>query len=307
MKLPGDDEGGLTLARWLRTRESAPEVIILTAFPTFENASKCMQAGAFSYVEKGTPKSFDLLETACTEASEQWYRRQQRPSPPLIGSAVALLCGDVIPPSSALQFLRETEEREADRLLDEFPKVTSHTVKEHGGYITTWSAKSIVAVFSAVDQAMKTAFAIRRTLSASESPQASSPLQFRASVHWGVVDQRPVSGQVTLQDTVELLGVKALTRAHAGQVVLTQQAREQLGQAVDFQIDTLPPEAQRLPDEGRLTGLEGTLTLYTAQEPLPSWVRFALKTAQESADAGLDLPPDLAEHHDDYAQRKQVL
>lgn len=306
MRLPGDDEGGLTLARWLRTRISAPEVIILTAYPTFENASKCMQAGAFSYVEKGTSKTFDLLEIACAEASVQWYRRQQRTFPPPIEDAVALLSGDLVAPSASPFPHTTVEEHEADRLLNDLPKVAPHAVKAHGGYVTAWSIKGFTAVFPTVEQAVRAAFTMRRTLHGSEVPHASA-LQFRASIHWGTIERQPVHGQATVQDTTELLSVQALTRAHAGQVVLTQQAREMLGQGADFQIDMLPSESQRLPDAQRLTGLEGTLILYTVQEPLPAWVRFALKTAQEIADAGLQLPADLAAQHDDYVQGKPAL
>lgn len=52
MKLGEDWEGGLKAIQEIRALYEPPEIIVLTAYGSKENAIKCMAAGAFSYVEK---------------------------------------------------------------------------------------------------------------------------------------------------------------------------------------------------------------------------------------------------------------
>jgi len=52
MRLGQDWEGGLKAIHALRSLDPAPETIVFTAFGSPENMVKCMEAGAFSYVEK---------------------------------------------------------------------------------------------------------------------------------------------------------------------------------------------------------------------------------------------------------------
>jgi len=52
MWLGEDQEGGLKAIREIRSLGSAPEIIVLTAYGSQQNIIKCMEAGAFSYVEK---------------------------------------------------------------------------------------------------------------------------------------------------------------------------------------------------------------------------------------------------------------
>ena len=52
MKLGEDWEGGLKAIHEIRALYEPPEVVVLTAYGSQENTVKCMEAGAFSYVEK---------------------------------------------------------------------------------------------------------------------------------------------------------------------------------------------------------------------------------------------------------------
>jgi ActR/RegA family two-component response regulator len=52
MWLGDDKEGGLKAIQQIRALDFPPEIIVLTAYPSSENMVKCMEAGAFSYVEK---------------------------------------------------------------------------------------------------------------------------------------------------------------------------------------------------------------------------------------------------------------
>jgi sigma-B regulation protein RsbU (phosphoserine phosphatase) len=73
MWLETDREGGLEAIRRARTCESPPECIVLTAYGSYANIVKCMEAGAFSYVEKSGRAADDttgLLITTIHRAVE---------------------------------------------------------------------------------------------------------------------------------------------------------------------------------------------------------------------------------------------
>ena len=298
MRLPEGKEAGLTLIEELSKRKERPETIILTAYLTFDNVNKCAQAGAFGYIEKGKEDTYALLEQTCIQASKRWYRRHYRIFPSLTKGPVALLCWDVT--HTALHLLDDAEEREAKRIIATFQQAIAPEVETHEGYLTKESDDNFVAVFRTVDNALQTALVIQRNLGEATSASSPPPLQFRASVHWGEMPQQPQERQ-EVERSVMWIGVKALAQATPGQVVLTQQAQAALRAPEGFQLEPLPIDPQQRTDLGE------PIPLYTVHEPLPAWIQFALKAAQEIAEAGLDVPADLAEQHDFYAHGKRML
>ncbi len=73
MWIETEQEGGLDAIRGVRACESPPECIVLTAYGTHANVVKCMEAGAFSYVEKSGRAADDatgLLITTIHRAVE---------------------------------------------------------------------------------------------------------------------------------------------------------------------------------------------------------------------------------------------
>ena len=79
MWIETDREGGLDAIRRIRALESPPECIVLTAYGTQPNIVKCMEAGAFSYVEKSGRIADDttgLLITAINRARETRHLKQ---------------------------------------------------------------------------------------------------------------------------------------------------------------------------------------------------------------------------------------
>ncbi len=79
MWIETDREGGLNAIRRIRALESPPECVVLTAYGTQPNIVKCMEAGAFSYVEKSGRIADDttgLLITAINRALETRHLKQ---------------------------------------------------------------------------------------------------------------------------------------------------------------------------------------------------------------------------------------
>jgi HD-GYP domain-containing protein (c-di-GMP phosphodiesterase class II) len=62
MKLDDDPKGGLKAIQEIRRLEKPPEIIVLTAYGSPENTVECMEAGAFSYVDKSEGAKL-LIET----------------------------------------------------------------------------------------------------------------------------------------------------------------------------------------------------------------------------------------------------
>jgi DNA-binding NarL/FixJ family response regulator len=81
MQLQGDRKGGLRLAEELSRRPDRPEIIFLTGHPQIEDASRCMELGAFGYVEKGRADSYQRLEELCLRAVQKWQQRTGRAAP----------------------------------------------------------------------------------------------------------------------------------------------------------------------------------------------------------------------------------
>ena len=79
MWIEANREGGLEAIRRIRALESPPECVVLTAYGTQPNIVKCMEAGAFSYVEKSGRVADDttgLLITAINRALETRHLKQ---------------------------------------------------------------------------------------------------------------------------------------------------------------------------------------------------------------------------------------
>ncbi len=73
MWIETDREGGLDAIRRIRACDAPPECIVLTAYGTQPNIVRCMEAGAFSYVEKSgriTDDTTGLLITTINRAVE---------------------------------------------------------------------------------------------------------------------------------------------------------------------------------------------------------------------------------------------
>ncbi len=73
MWIETDREGGLEAIQGIRACESPPECIVLTAYGTHANIVRCMEAGAYSYVEKSGRAADDatgLLITTIHRAVE---------------------------------------------------------------------------------------------------------------------------------------------------------------------------------------------------------------------------------------------
>src|SRR5262249_19805706 len=80
MRLQEDRHGGLQLARQLRQRQLATEIIFLTGYPQIEDASLCMEVGAFGYVEKGKADTFTRLGELARKALHRWLEKQGLPA-----------------------------------------------------------------------------------------------------------------------------------------------------------------------------------------------------------------------------------
>lgn len=79
MWIGADHEGGLKAINRIRALEAPPECIVLTAHGTQPNIIKCMEAGAYSYVEKSgriADDSTGLLITTIHRALETHHLKQ---------------------------------------------------------------------------------------------------------------------------------------------------------------------------------------------------------------------------------------
>jgi len=289
MRLPGDEKGGLTLARELSMRYKHPEFVVLTAYPDVADANVWMSIGAYGYIEKGKEDTFERLGKACIEASQRWYRRNERVFPPLLEHPVALLCGDIALTSAPE--LNATDEPETERITKALRDITNHEVFAHRGYVTKWSGDSFAVVFGTVHEAVQAAVAIQRDLTWDVSSQTTPLWQFRAAVHWEQVEQTHIQGREELRGPAVITCIQTLGQTTLGKVVITSPAREVAGAALGFDLHEV----------------EGT-DLWEIREPLaglpalPAWMQFALTVAKDLEEQQVDLPCDLAERHDDYAQ-----
>lgn len=162
--------------------------------------------------------------------------------------------------------------------------------------MTKWSGDSFIVAFSSVDEAVQAALAIQRELTHSTSASASSNLQFRVSIHWGEVERLYTQNREELYGATVQTGLQALAQVMDGKIVLTQEAREALHTTEGFQLEPVP-QADYQP-----TRLGPNLPLVYVNAPLPLWIQVAFKAAEEIEAAGIELPADLAERHDDYAR-----
>jgi sigma-B regulation protein RsbU (phosphoserine phosphatase) len=79
MWIGADQEGGLQAINQIRALDAPPECIVLTAHGTQTNIIKCMESGAYSYVEKSGRMADDstgLLITAIKRAMETHHLKQ---------------------------------------------------------------------------------------------------------------------------------------------------------------------------------------------------------------------------------------
>jgi DNA-binding NarL/FixJ family response regulator len=79
MWIGADQEGGLQAINRIRALGAPPECIVLTAHGTQPNMIKCMEAGAYSYVEKSgriADDSTGLLITATNRALKTRHLKQ---------------------------------------------------------------------------------------------------------------------------------------------------------------------------------------------------------------------------------------
>jgi CheY-like chemotaxis protein len=147
MQMPGDRRGGLRLAEELRRRTCPPEVIFLTGHPQIEDASLCMQTGAFGYVEKARADTYQRLEELCLSATQKWRQRatpgvETRPPTepvPLRGAEVAEPAGAAAAKDRAEIFVSYSHEdtRSREDFEDHMAALRKY------GKITIWSDAEI--------------------------------------------------------------------------------------------------------------------------------------------------------------------
>jgi HD-GYP domain-containing protein (c-di-GMP phosphodiesterase class II) len=93
MWMNDDPFAGLKLLEQIKSEiSSPPECVILTAYGKIENASECMEKGAFGYVEKGQQTTNSLLEQTINRASRFCrLKREQQSKSVLSGMSEALI------------------------------------------------------------------------------------------------------------------------------------------------------------------------------------------------------------------------
>lgn len=78
MVMDDDAKAGLKMITQIRNLDQVVESVVLTAYGTMENAAECMEAGAFSYVEKGRKETTRvLIETVKRAAAHQRFRVEE--------------------------------------------------------------------------------------------------------------------------------------------------------------------------------------------------------------------------------------
>lgn len=89
MLMDGDEEAGLKLIQQIGQKPILvrPASIVLTAYGSIGNASKCMEAGARSYVEKGQSDTPEVLRQSIKRAAE-FRRTLYFDLPPMISRAL---------------------------------------------------------------------------------------------------------------------------------------------------------------------------------------------------------------------------
>lgn len=301
MRLQQSTEGGLILAQELSERELRPEVVILTAFPDYQNASKCMQVDTFGYVEKGREDTFAILEDVCLQAEKHWHRRHQRIPDEVVDQPVALLFAEaVITPD------REgpSEARRDETIESGLRARTRREITIHDGYITKFTPNSFLAIFNSTEKAVKTALAIRRMLTTEESPRRDAPFGLRQSIHIGIVSRVRMPDRDDITGPPVPICIRATEFTKTGQIVMSSQAYQALKSPGDAPFYKLKAFDQKTDGSKQVLYevLERTMTDEDAAEHslLPNWVRYALHTAHEIKQTGLSLPVDLAKGHDDY-------
>ena len=222
MRLQEGGEDGLTLIQELNEREVRPEVVVLTAHGDIPNASKCMQAGAFGYVEKGREDTFSLLKELCLKADKRWHERFRRIPDTVLGHPIALLFGDVVP---STDLLMESDD-EAWGIEEALRRVIRREIKVHGGQLTKLIAEEFFAIFDTAAEAVETAIAIQKK--ATDDTATSPSGQFRQSIHWGEVERLRMQKRDDITGTTGLKCVRLVETAKSGQVVISQEARDVL-------------------------------------------------------------------------------
>lgn len=296
MRLEEGDEGGLLLAREMSQKENRPEVIILTAYPEISNASKCMQADTFGYVEKAKSNAFEVLETLCLKAHKQWHDRQGRIPHTMLEEPIAILFGQV--PVSHDFF---AEEAEAGCLRNLISHVSRTILAKPDEYVTSATTTNFLAIFKTVDRACEAAFAIQKELLKKTLQSLSTSLRLQSAIHWGNIKRLRTEEKDDIMGPDVLVCVRAGENAASGQIVLTESAFLAMQERQKFTIESL--------GETQLQSIDKPVSLYTIEETLtkrflPSWVQEAEAVAQAIAQMGVKLPRDMAAKHDAYAHGK---
>ena len=285
MQLEDDAEGGLRLSQELNERKVRPEVIVLTAFPGIPNASKCMQAGTFGYVEKAGPDSYDQVEKLCIKANDNWHRQNRRIPDSIMHTHLALLFGDVKASTELKTDIEEALRRVVDR-----------SIQPHQGYITKRTTNGFLAVFETVARADKAAHAIKTALTRDLISTPAGPLELRQAIHWGAVRRVEMKNRHDVIGLAVVQVVKLADEQAEGEIFVSQEARKAMQTSEKGEVQSLPPPVPPKMNEPDPSTAQGT--------ELPDWIAFALKSAEEIKRAGSELPSDLAEHHDNYAHGK---
>ncbi len=201
MELQEDRDAGLKIAKELNARAVRPEIVILTARPNIENASRCMSAGVFGYVDKGQEDSYAILKNLCVEANAGWHQRHWRIPTYMLEHPVALLFGDMF---VSIDILRDISESEAARIEHALHSIARHETKAKDGQSVKCSGTSFLSIFSSVAQALKAALAIQYTLTSASCLSLPASLQLREIIHWGVIKR------IRNQNEDEITGVPVI-------------------------------------------------------------------------------------------------
>lgn len=302
MRLPDEMEGGLVLLQELNKYSKRPEVVILTAYPDFDNASQCMQAGAFAYVEKGKADTYDQLEKVCIAANKRWYRTYRLIGPEMLDQPIALLFGD-------FAYIDFSEEYEPDSTRQTLHSIVYRDVPIHDGYLVKVTDHSFLAIFNTPSKAIKAARSIQDELWTVSSLGATMSLPLRQSVHWGQVNRIRIRERDDIVGPEVVACVQSVEQASPGEVIISSQAREVLDKSTgeDRQLPKQPQPnvADNLTyqKEDEIRHSKDMTDTFTRT---PEWVTAALEVAKRIEAMGLDLPSDLAERHDHYAHGKSV-
>ncbi len=307
MRLQEDEEGGLTLARELFEKEARPEIVILTAHANIANASKCMQVGTYGYVEKGREDTFDLLEDLCIQASKRWHRKWQQIYAPMLDGPVALLFGEIVTSSDPYVSIGESDTISMERTLH---RSIYQETEAHDGYVTKFTGDGFLAIFENIEQAVKASLAMQRRLTCDLFTNSDIVLQLRESIHWGEVSRLRVLDGDDITGEAVLECIRAVEKADSGQVVISQKARDVLGDLRDFEYHDL--DERYLKEIKEPSQIDATMAgqahevVFESIDP-PEWARIAIDIGKEIEKMGSELPASLAEHHDYYAHRKPTL